>query len=81
MEPFGLLNFLQTMLTVTDFSQKSAPENTENKEKTAPVHDTEKAELSANKQNIPFPEEKAEPQNAFTQFLSVHDARVKKTKN
>ena len=78
MEPFGLLNFLKTALSLTDFSQNDAQKTEEN----PPAFSTEKTSVSNEEQrkNV-LPDENDFPaQNAFTQFLSAHDERVKKTK-
>ena len=82
MEPFGLLNFLQTALSLGDFSQNTAQTNSENKGNPPPAPSTEKNNFSAEEieKSAPPAAQNFGAQNAFTQFMSAHDARVKKTR-
>ena len=80
LEPFGLLNFLKTILSAPDFSQNtpaSALENQEDFPNAAQEKNTENSPFEERK-NAPHPETSSEAQNAFTQFMSAHDARVKR---
>ena len=82
MEPFGLLNFLKTILSAPDFSQNdpsSALENKENFPNATQEKNMENPSFEERK-NAPPPETNSEAQNAFTQFMSAHDARVKNTR-
>ena len=83
MEPFGILNFLQTLLNGANFSQSTDQNSMETKENSPPSPTSEAAQKPSAEQmkNAPSPEHKSEQQNAFTQFVAAHDARVKKTKD
>ena len=86
LEPFGLLKFLQTALSLADFSQNPPSGNAENKPASAPSftpsNNPEKENMLPVEQskNAPQTENFSSSQNAFSQFMSAHDARVKKTK-
>ena len=80
MEPFGMFNFLKTLLSNTDFFQNNNPENAENKENNIASQTAEPSQPISNEQNASPPETKSDNQNAFTKFLSAHDARVKNTR-
>ena len=69
MEPFGLFQFLQNLLTKTEESEAFEPKNTEEK---AP-------EESGGASSAP-PPEPSPAQDAFLGFLSAHDRRAKNTK-
>ncbi len=80
MEPFGLLNFIKTLLSSPDFSQNTPNFNMENKDnfdnkKSENIPD---AKIVSQENSAPDFQEKSEAQNAFTQFMSAHDQRVKR---
>ena len=82
MEPFGILNFLKTLLPAMDFSANSTPNGMENQENFSTSTTTENAKTPTQEQtkNAPPAEDFSAKQNAFTQFMENHDARVKRTK-
>ncbi len=81
MEPFGLLNFLQTLLNNNAFSQNVTQKSVENKENSTFSPPDEYAATSQNtEKKLPQTEETSPMQNTFAQFLENHDARVKNTK-
>ena len=85
MEPFGLLNFLQTLLNNNAFSQNQPQTSVENKENSTFSSPDFSAEENATamknpQNNIPQTEDVPPMPNAFAQFLENHDARVKNTK-
>ena len=81
-EPFGILNFLKTLLPLEDFSQNPPNQNTENKENFAHSTSAETPQSPPQEQtkNAPPVENFSTQRNAFTQFMQNHDARVKRTK-
>jgi hypothetical protein len=82
LEPFGLFNFLKTLLPAMDFPQNNSALDMENKEKIPPAPQTENLENTQKEQikNAPTAENFSTQQNAFTQFMQNHDSRVKRTK-
>ena len=71
MEAFGLLHFLQTLLSQGAVSAPQTP-------KSEPIQEPKKAE-TAN----PISEQAEQPsetQNAYLQFMAQHDNRAKRTK-
>ena len=85
-EPFGILNFLKTLLPLDDFSQNPPDKNVENKENFSyspsadtPQNPPQNSPLEQTK-NAPPPENFSAQQNAFTQFMENHDTRVKRTR-
>jgi len=73
MEPFALFNLLSSLL-----SQNPPPQNAENAQPSAPLPTEEPptpSPLSTPKTDVPTP-----TQEALLNFLSTHDARVKRTK-
>ena len=85
MEPFGLLNFLQTLLNNNAFSQTTPQTSVENKENSAfssPDFSAEENTTATKnpQKNIPQTEDVPPMPNAFAQFLENHDARVRNTK-
>ncbi|MBE7085043.1 MAG: hypothetical protein E7368_03200 [Clostridiales bacterium] len=73
MEPFALFNLLSSLL-----SQNPPPQNAENAPSSAPLPTEEPptpSPLSTPKTDVPTP-----TQEALLNFLSTHDARVKRTK-
>ena len=69
MEPFGIFQFLQSLLTKTEESEALSPEKTEETSTAAPPEETE----------IPTPD-LSPAQDAFLGFLSTHDRRAKNVK-
>ena len=82
LEPFGLLNFLQTALSSANFNQNSTTQKDENQENSTPFSTVENTNPSSEEErkNASYVEKNYNAQNAFTQFMSSHDARVKKTR-
>lgn len=76
MEPFGLLNFLQSLLT------QNAENSTQNTENTSPPTAENPSDLSPPASATP-PQEKTEnekKQEAILAFLDEHDRRAKNVK-
>ena len=69
MEAFGLLHFLQNLLTTTPATSEQTPQN----QPTASDEKPQKAETKS--QTSP-----EKPQNACLSFLERHDERAKRTK-
>ena len=69
MEPFGIFQFLQSLLTKTEESEALSPEKTEETSTSTPPEETE----------IPTPD-LSPAQDAFLVFLSTHDRRAKNVK-
>ena len=69
MEPFGLFQFLQSLLAKPEDTAASEPISTTQKEP-----DTTPAKAVEN------PAETSGAQNAFLEFISAHDTRAKNTK-
>ena len=82
LEPFGIFNFLKTLLPTMDFQPNNPALNMENKEKNSPSAQAENVENTQTEQikNIPPAENISAQRNAFTQFIENHDSRVKRTK-
>ena len=82
LEPFGIFNFLKTLLPAMDFQPNNPALNMENKEKNPPSAQAENVENTQTEQikNIPPAENISAQRNAFTQFIENHDSRVKRTK-
>ena len=72
MEPFGLFQFLQTLLSPTP----SPPsENAEN-----PVQNEKKTTVSEEKMQTEAPKPDNSAQDAYLQFLANHDKHSRRTK-
>ena len=68
MEPFGLFQFLQSLLNTQQFPQENAPSpSCKNAEESAPSP-------------ISTPSESPKGNDTYAQFISAHDSRIKKTR-
>ena len=69
MEPFGIFQFLQSLLTKTEESEALSPEKTEESTTAATLEETE-----------PPAPDLSPAQDAFLGFLSSHERRAKNVK-
>lgn len=68
MEPFGLFQFLQSLLSAPPSTQDSAPPAVPQNAEESP------------QANVPPPPMEPKNNDAYMQFISAHESRVKKTR-